>query len=286
MNRNTKNIVLTIVAIVVIAGVIVATVMLINNKKDDSKVNVKNKNEVSSSKNENLISESENEKEPDTDNPIVTIKVKDYGTMKFELYPDIAPNTVKNFIALINHGFYDGLKFHRIIETFMIQGGDPNGDGSGGPSTASIGMQGDNFAYNINGEFTLNGFTNNLSFTKGVLGMGRADYTNYANYYNLPELATEGYNSAGSQFFIMTTDYPSINGIYASFGKLVTGEKVLDKIAKVKVKASSSGESSSPVEDVIIEEVKVDTKGKEYDLPEVHKDFDVRTYLSTHISQE
>ena len=139
-------------------------------------------------------------------NPIVTIQMKDGGVMKAELYPEIAPITVQNFIDLASKGFYNGLIFHRVIPGFMIQGGDPNGIGTGGPG------------YSIKGEFTANGFKNDLKHTRGVLSMARAMDP----------------DSAGSQFFIMHEDYPSLDGQYAAFGKLIEGIEVVDKIASVR----------------------------------------------------
>ncbi len=139
-------------------------------------------------------------------NPIVTIQMKDGGVMKAELYPDIAPITVQNFIDLASKGFYNGLIFHRVIPGFMIQGGDPDGIGTGGPG------------YSIKGEFTANGFRNDLKHTRGVLSMARAMDP----------------DSAGSQFFIMHEDYPSLDGQYAAFGKLIEGIEVVDKIASVR----------------------------------------------------
>lgn len=139
-------------------------------------------------------------------NPIVTIQMKDGGVMKAELYPDIAPITVKNFVELAAKGFYNGLIFHRVIPDFMIQGGDPEGTGMGGPG------------YCIKGEFSANGVRNDLKHTRGVLSMARA---------NDPD-------SAGSQFFIMHADYPYLDGQYAAFGKLIEGIEVVDKIASVR----------------------------------------------------
>ena len=139
-------------------------------------------------------------------NPIVTIQMKDGGVMKAELYPDIAPITVKNFVDLAAKGFYNGLIFHRVIPDFMIQGGDPEGTGMGGPG------------YCIKGEFSANGVRNDLKHTRGVLSMARA---------NDPD-------SAGSQFFIMHADYPYLDGQYAAFGKLIEGIEVVDKIASVR----------------------------------------------------
>ena len=139
-------------------------------------------------------------------NPIVTIQMKDGSIMKAELYPDIAPITVKNFVELASKGFYNGLIFHRVIPGFMIQGGDPEGTGMGGPG------------YCIKGEFSANGVKNDLKHTRGVLSMARA----------------RDYDSAGSQFFIMHADYPYLDGDYAAFGKLIEGIEVVDKIASVK----------------------------------------------------
>ena len=139
-------------------------------------------------------------------NPIVTIQMKDGGVMKAELYPEIAPETVKNFVDLASKGFYNGLIFHRVIPGFMIQGGDPEGTGMGGPG------------YSIKGEFTANGFRNDLKHTRGVLSMARAMNP----------------NSAGSQFFIMHEDAPHLDGQYAAFGKLIEGIEVVDKIASVR----------------------------------------------------
>ena len=139
-------------------------------------------------------------------NPIVTIQMKDGGVMKAELYPDIAPASVENFINLASKGFYNGLIFHRVIPGFMIQGGDPEGTGMGGPG------------YTIKGEFSANGFRNDLKHTRGVLSMARAMDP----------------NSAGSQFFIMHEDSPHLDGQYAAFGKLIEGIEVVDKIASVR----------------------------------------------------
>ena len=139
-------------------------------------------------------------------NPIVTIQMKDGGVMKAELYPEIAPASVKNFVDLASKGFYNGLIFHRVIPGVMIQGGDPEGTGMGGPG------------YTIKGEFAANGFKNDLKHTRGVLSMARAMDP----------------NSAGSQFFIMHEDSPHLDGQYAAFGKLIEGIEVVDKIASVR----------------------------------------------------
>ena len=168
------------------------------------------------------------------DLPVATITVDGYGIIKAELYPEIAPNTVNNFIDLSSKGFYDNLKFHRIIKDFMIQGGDPKGNGTGGPG------------YSIEGEFASNGVANSLKHTKGVLSMARS----------------QNPNSAGSQFFIMTKEAPHLDGEYAAFGKVISGLDVLDKIESVK-----TGSNDKPKEDVIIKSITVDTKGIKYKEP-------------------
>ena len=157
----------------------------------------------------------------------VALEVKDYGTIVLELYPDVAPKSVKNFVNYVEDGFYDGLKFHRVIEDFMIQGGDPEGTGSGGQSLPKI-----------KGEFKQNGFKNDLSFKRGVIGMARG----------------QAYDSASSQFFICHKDSPHLNGAYAAFGKVIEGIEVVDKIAtceKTDV-TDSSGSKYIPATDVII----------------------------------
>lgn len=169
------------------------------------------------------------------ENPIVTFEFEDGAKIVAELYPEIAPNTVNNFISLINHNFYDGLTFHRIIPGFMIQGGCPEGNGMGGPG------------YRIKGEFAMNGFKNDLKHTAGVLSMARAMNP----------------DSAGSQFFIMHKDAPHLDGQYAAFGKVTEGMNVVDEIAGVKTDFSDR-----PIIDVVIKKVTVDTKGEDYPEPE------------------
>ena len=168
-------------------------------------------------------------------NPIVTITMNTGDVMKAELYPETAPNTVNNFISLIKKGFYDGVGFHRIIAGFMIQGGDPDGNGMGGPG------------YPIKGEFTSNGFKNDLKHSKGVLSMARTQ---------IPD-------SAGSQFFIMHADAPHLDGEYAAFGKLTEGFDVLDKIA-----TTATDWSDRPRTPQVMESVTVETFGTDYDEPE------------------
>lgn len=169
-------------------------------------------------------------------NPIVTIIMEDGGVIKAELYPEIAPNTVNNFIDLINRGFYDGLIFHRVIPGFMIQGGCPEGNGMGGPG------------YSIKGEFSRNGFKNELKHTKGVLSMAR----------------TMDPNSAGSQFFIMVADAPHLDDQYASFGKVIEGMEIADKIVNAK-----TDYSDRPYEDQVIKSMTVETFGETYSEPKI-----------------
>ncbi len=168
-------------------------------------------------------------------NPVVTIEMENGDIMKAELYPDIAPNTVNNFISLVKKGFYDGVIFHRVIEGFMIQGGDPQGTGMGGPG------------YSIAGEFSDNGFKNDLKHTPGVLSMARS---------MMP-------NSAGSQFFIMHQTSPHLDGQYAAFGKVIEGMDVVNKIAETR---TSYGDR--PVEEQKMKKVTVDTFGVDYPEPE------------------
>ena len=168
-------------------------------------------------------------------NPIVTIEMENGDVMKAELYPEIAPNTVNNFISLIKKGYYDGVIFHRVIPGFMIQGGDPDGTGMGGPG------------YSIKGEFSQNGFKNDLKHTPGVLSMART---------MIPD-------SAGSQFFIMHETSPHLDGAYAAFGKLIEGLEVVDKIARVK-----TDYSDRPMETQKMAKVTVETFGVDYPEPE------------------
>lgn len=168
-------------------------------------------------------------------NPIVTITMENGDVMKAELYPEIAPNTVHNFISLIQKGFYNGTIFHRVIPGFMLQGGDPNGSGMGGPG------------YAIRGEFRSNGFQNDLKHTEGVLSMAR----------------TMAPDSAGSQFFIMHKDAPHLDGEYAAFGKITEGMDVVDKIANVETDFSDR-----PRVPQVMKSVTVETFGVDYPMPE------------------
>ena len=168
-------------------------------------------------------------------NPIVTIEMENGGVMKAELYPETAPNTVNNFISLVNKGFYNGLIFHRVIAGFMLQGGDPDGTGAGGPG------------YSIKGEFAQNGFQNSLRHTEGVLSMAR----------------TMAPNSAGSQFFIMHQAAPHLDGAYAAFGRIIEGMDVVNEIAAV-----ATDYSDRPRQEQIMKKVTAETFGVEYPEPE------------------
>ncbi|MBF4695966.1 peptidylprolyl isomerase [Fusibacter ferrireducens] len=169
-------------------------------------------------------------------NPQVKIEVKGFGTMVAELYPEIAPTSVNNFLTLASEGYYDGLIFHRVIKGFMIQGGCPHGSGMGGPG------------YGIKGEFSSNGFKNDLKHTEGVLSMARSQ---------MP-------NSAGSQIFIMHKNSPHLDGSYAAFGKVIEGLELVDQIANVK-----TGAQDRPKEDVVIEKMTVELNG--YEIGEIEK---------------
>jgi len=220
------------------------------------------------------------------ENPVATMEVENYGTVTIELYPEYAPNTVANFIALANHGFYNGLTFHRTIPEFMIQGGDKNGDGSGSASLSDLGQEkseNENKAYNIPGEFIINGFTQNtLKHTKGVISMARSDYSSYGS----TTMAKKGYDSASSQFFIMTEDNASLDGLYAAFGKVTSGMDVVEKIANVEVETreNTSSQDSNltkdrPTNPPVIKSISVDTKGIDYGMPTTVEPFDYYSYM-------
>lgn len=227
-----------------------------------------------------------------TPNPIVTMEVENYGTIKIELYPDIAPNTVSNFIRLSNNGFYDGLTFHRIIKDFMIQGGDPLGNGTGSPVLSDIRNDiekdsNEDKAYSIKGEFSVNGHkNNNLKFEKGILAMARSSYTALS-----PDLTEESYNSAGCQFFITTEDSTNLNGIYCAFGKVIEGIDVVEKIASTEIKtaeegeeenSSSNQEQSTPINPPVITSIRVETNGKDYGIPETLETFNSSDWIMKH----
>ena len=213
-------------------------------------------------------------------NPVATMEVENFGTVKIELYPDLAPETVANFITLANRGFYDGLTFHRVVKDFMIQGGDPEGTGQGSAKISDLKDGGEDTAYSIKGEFVANGINNTLKFEEGVIGMARNDYTSYSS-----TLTEESYNSGSSQFFIMTADNTSLNGYYTSFGKVIEGMDVIHNIENVEVKVADDSEEtgntevSTPVETVTITSIKVETNGVDYGLPETLTPFDYMSWM-------
>ncbi|CAM3506520.1 peptidylprolyl isomerase [Paenibacillus lupini] len=170
--------------------------------------------------------------------PVVTVEMDNGKTFKVELYPEIAPNTVNNFVSLVQKGFYDGTIFHRVIPGFMIQGGDPEGTGMGGPG------------YAIKGEFTSNDFQNDLLHTRGVISMARSGDP----------------DSGGSQFFVMVADAPSLDGEYASFGEVIEGMETVDEI--VNQETLKTGEGSTPVKPMAIKKATVDLKGLTFAEPE------------------
>lgn len=169
-----------------------------------------------------------------TENPVVAMYIEGYGSIVMELYPEVAPNTVSNFISLIKEGFYDNNTFHRLVPGFVLQGGDPNGNGTGGPG------------YTIKGEFSNNGFENNLKHKKWVVSMARS----------------QEFDSAGSQFFIMLGDAESLDGDYAAFGRVIDGKKNIENI--VKMEGVSDSNSGQLTHNLTIKKALVDLKGKEY----------------------
>ena len=214
-------------------------------------------------------------------NPVVTMQVsyKDaegndkVGTVKVELYPDAAPETVANFIALANNGYYDGLTFHRIVKDFVVQGGDKKGDGSGSAKLSDINKSieagsSNDYTYSIKGEFAANGINNNIKFGKGIIGMARSDYSSYG-------LTEQGYNSASSQFFFVTTDdkasLSSLNQNYAAFGKVIEGYEFIEEIEKLYAEdATKTEEKNEENKDENVPRtinVRVDTFGVKYGLP-------------------
>ena len=213
-------------------------------------------------------------------NPVATMEIENYGAVKIELYPDLAPETVANFITLANRGFYDGLTFHRVVKDFMIQGGDPEGTGQGSAKISDLKDGGEDTAYSIKGEFVANGVNNTLKFEEGVIGMARNDYTSYSS-----TLTEESYNSGSSQFFIMTADNTSLNGYYTAFGKVIEGMDVIHNIENVEVKAADDSEEtgntevSTPVNTVKITSIKVETNGIDYGLPETLTPFDYMSWM-------
>lgn len=227
---NSIIVICTVLILALIAGIVALAV--IDNKLEDT--NKTTKSAMMTKINELDIKE----------NPVATLTMENGGVIKIELYPQIAPNTVCNFIELANSGYYDGLIFHRCIPGFMIQGGCPEGTGMSGPG------------YKIKGEFTNNGFQNNLKHERGVISTARQGANPYTGDKN--------YNTAGSQFFIMVENSPSLDGDYASFGKVISGMEVADAIV-----ANETDEYDKPLVDQVIKSIRVDTRGIKY--PESEK---------------
>ena len=230
----------------------------------------------------------------DIPNPVATMEVEGFGTIKIELYPDKAPNTVANFIRLANRGFYNGTTFHRTMPDFVIQGGSKDGDGTTSPMLSDIldNVEEDK-AYNIPGEFIANGYEeNNIKHEKGIISMARSDYSSWG-------YTQAGYNSAGCQFFIMTEDNSSLDGLYAAFGKVIDGMDVVEKISNVEVyyrdtEVDSDFEvpededgneiaSDTPKEMPVITSVTVETYGVDYGVPETVEPFDLSSLYSQYL---
>ena len=230
----------------------------------------------------------------DIPNPVATMEVEGYGTIKIELYPDKAPNTVANFIRLANRGFYNGTTFHRTMPDFVIQGGSKDGDGTTSPTLSDIldNVEEDG-AYNIPGEFIANGYEeNNIKHEEGVISMARSDYSSWG-------YTQAGYNSGGCQFFIMTEDNSSLDGLYAAFGKVIEGMDVVDAISNVEVyyrdtEVDSDFEvpededgneiaSDTPKDMPVITSVSVETYGVDYGVPETVEPFDLSSSYSQYL---
>lgn len=232
----------------------------------------------------------------DIPNPVATMEVEGYGTVKIELYPDKAPNTVANFIRLANRGFYNGTTFHRTMPDFVIQGGARQGDTTASPMLSDIMDNVENDAeYNIPGEFIANGYEeNNIKHEKGVISMARSDYSSWG-------YTTEGYNSAGCQFFIVTGDdsSSSLDGLYAAFGKVIEGMDVVEKISNVEVYYRDSEvdsdyeapkdeegnqiQSDTPKEEPVIKSITVETYGVDYGVPNTVEPFDLNSLYSQYL---
>ena len=217
------------------------------------------------------------------ENPVATMEVENFGTIKMELYPDQAPQTVANFITLANRGFYDGLTFHRIMKDFMIQGGDPKGNGTGSAKISNLKDDGEDTEYTIKGEFIANKVNNKTAMEEGTLAMARSDYSQYSS-----SLSDESYNSGSCQFFIVTannSNTAALDGLYTAFGKVTEGLDVVHKIAEVEVKAAEGSEGnenaevSTPVNAPKITSIRVETNGVDYGLPETLEPFDYSSWL-------
>lgn len=223
----------TSIMLTLLSVIIMTSFVLVGCGSNESQTNEKKQDEEVEDVND---SKDNNESYTKEDNPLVTIEMKDGKKIDIELYPEVAPNTVNNFISLIDKGYYDGLIFHRVIPGFMVQGGDSKGDGSGGPG------------YGIKGEFEANDIENDIVHSRGILSMAR----------------TEDPDSAGSQFFIMTKDSSHLDGEYAGFGKVIDGMDVVDEIVE-----SEADQNDKPLMPQTMKKVTVDLKGEAYDEPEI-----------------
>lgn len=228
-----KNKALIIIGIVVVVGLLIVATVLPTKEKKERKIKV----DLLGINYE--IEGNESSLDYDTTNPVVALNVEKYGSIVMELYPSVAPNTVNNFISLVKSGFYDNNSFHRLVPGFVLQGGDPDGNGTGGPG------------YTIKGEFTNNGFQNDLKHDKWVISMARS----------------QDNDSAGSQFFICLDTASNLDGDYAAFGKVIDGYKILEAIEENETIADQS--SGKLQNNLVIKKALVDLKGKEY--PEVEK---------------
>lgn len=213
-------------------------------------------------------------------NPVATMEVENFGTIKMELYPDQAPESVSNFIALANRGFYNGTKFHRVVKDFMIQTGSKNGDGTTGAKISDLKDGGADEDYTIKGEFLDNGITNTVKFEEGILAMARADYTSAS-----PNLTEESYNSGCSQFFITTKENTSLNGHYTAFGKVIEGLDIVHKIEEVEVtvaegqEETEGAEASTPENPPVVTSISVETYGIDYGTPKTLTPFDYNSWM-------
>lgn len=213
-------------------------------------------------------------------NPVATMEVENFGTIKMELYPDQAPEAVSNFIKLANNGFYDGTQFHRIVKDFMVQAGTKNGDGTTDATIGDLKGTESTDKYSIKGEFLANNVNNTIKFEEGTLAMARADYTQYSS-----SLKSQSYNSGCSQFFIMTKTNTNLNGYYTAFGKVTEGLDVLHQIESVEVKVADGQEStkgaevSTPVNPPKVTSIRVETYGVDYGMPDTLTPFDYTSWL-------
>ncbi len=251
MNKKTYIIIsiIVIIAIALVIGLIIYNNAKSNdNLKEDIKINQEENNE--NEEDESMQAETQK-------NPIVTMKIKNYGTVKMELYPKYAPNTVANFVKLVKEGFYNGLTFHRVVANFVVQGG-------GRDETES---------FTIPGEFSINNYKRNtLRHEKGVLSMARADYSMFGD----AEVAKKGYDSASTQFFIMLEDHRSLDGYYAAFGKVIEGMETVEKMGELETDSLTD----KPLNPPVIESMTVETFGVDYGEPTRYEPFDINAYVN------